>query len=68
MQLHKVKSLPARGRSRQYREGETLDEMAAKLWPDSEHNREAWKRSVGHLRSFTPSRWKLDATGPLSPR
>lgn len=52
--------------SRRYRDGESLETMAARLWPESEHNRNAWMRSVTYLRSFTPSKWKLDGEIPLS--
>lgn len=39
-----------------------LRDRAERLWPDSEHNRRQWLRSVGQLRAA--GRWVLDAGTP----
>lgn len=47
-------------KSRQYNQGVPLEENAARLYPESEHNQTAWIRAVRYLRRGASSIWTLD--------
>lgn len=47
-------------KSRQYNQGVPLEENAARLYPESEHNQTAWIRAVQYLRRGASSLWALD--------
>ncbi len=58
MQLASI-AVPSRA-SGQYHQGMPLDEHAAQLYPDSEHNQAAWISAVQFLRRGRVSSWALD--------
>lgn len=47
-------------KSRHYNQSVPLEEHAARLYPDSQHNQSAWIKAVRYMRSHTPSIWQLD--------
>lgn len=47
-------------KSRHYNQHIPLEENAARLYPESEHNQAAWIRAVRYLRRGASSLWTLD--------
>lgn len=51
---------------KQYNQGIPLEQSAALLHPDSEHNQKAWVRAIKYLRQREPSIWTLDKIVSIS--
>lgn len=47
-------------KSRHYNQDVPLEENAARLYPESEHNQAAWIRAIRYMRRRSPSIWQLD--------
>jgi hypothetical protein len=59
--MRKLASVTAKTpQSRQYNQSVPLEENAARLYPESEHNQAAWIREVRYLRRGAASIWTLD--------
>lgn len=59
--MAKLAAVTANGeKSRQYNQGVPLEEHAARLYPESEHNQTAWIQAIRYMRRRLPSIWQLD--------